>query len=304
MIIMGLWEIMAFFISIRSSIAFLAVGVSSALTFAEANSGTATINVELENPGTPVNFTFSGNPSGTVLPGQSIVEDNLIPGVYTATESSGSPGFELVSINCDDNDSNGNTNTRTTRFNIGNGEAVSCIYLYRKKEQESEGTSSNIPPLPVTPGDPVEPPGSPPSSQPTPDVLQETSDCEPPALVPNQGKWMISNLPGSMVCGSMNIPLTPSSEPGTLQVLDCGRTVIGSGMTDDTAELTMHAVDSGSGRYTGSVGGEQDGIPMTIEFEWDVQSEAFITGSLHSEVSTQGMTCIMSRSYEMRFTGD
>lgn len=65
--------------------------------------------------------------------------------------------------------------------------------------------------------------------------------------------------------------------------------------------MTMRAVDANSGRYTGSVGGSQDGIPMTIEFTWQLNNNEWIVGELSSEVIQQGMTCNMSRPYELKF---
>jgi len=88
-----------------------------------------------------------------------------------------------------------------------------------------------------------------------------------------------------------------------LEIKDCGWTVVGTGMAEGTAPLTMRAVDAGSGRYTGAVGGEQDGIPMMINFSWQLNSAESINGDLRSEVTQQGMTCIMSRPFEMRYTG-
>jgi hypothetical protein len=55
--------------------------------------------------------------------------------------------------------------------------------------------------------------------------------------------------------------------------------------------------------YRGTVGGSQDGIPMTIEFVWQVRDEKRISGSLSSSVSQQGMTCNMSRTYELAYGG-
>ena len=114
----------------------------------------------------------------------------------------------------------------------------------------------------------------------------------------------MNNLPGSMVCGSMiNMPLSPSREQGVLEVTDCGWTVIGTGMAEDTLPVTMRAVDASSGRYAGSVGGVQDGIPMTINFTWQLNSDEWIVGDLSSEVTQQGMTCRMSRSFELKYAG-
>jgi hypothetical protein len=124
----------------------------------------------------------------------------------------------------------------------------------------------------------------------------------PPDLVPKAGHWKVSNLAGRMVCGNMiNMPLTPSQETGTLEISDCGWTVVGTGMAEDTAQLTMRAVDQSSGRYTGTVGSAQDGIPMTIEFSWKLNTDEWIVGELKSQVTQQGMTCNMSRPFELKY---
>ena len=101
----------------------------------------------------------------------------------------------------------------------------------------------------------------------------------------------------------INMPLRPSQETGVLEIRDCGWTVIGTGLADDTAPLTMRAVDATSGRYTGSVGGSQDGIPMMIDFTWQLESDEWIVGDLSSEVTQQGMTCQMSRPFELKYAG-
>jgi hypothetical protein len=40
---------------------------------------------------------------------------------------------------------------------------------------------------------------------------------------------------------------------------------------------------------------------MTITFRWNVESAERITGNLESTVSQQGMTCRMSRTYQLDF---
>ena len=121
-------------------------------------------------------------------------------------------------------------------------------------------------------------------------------------VCPREGAWAVSNLPGSMVCTgavSMTAPLAPGTERGRLEVRDGCATVVATGMGEGTAPITMRR---GAGcAYRGTVGGERDGIPMEIHFTWTVEDPSFITGELSSEVSQQGMTCVMSRAYELRF---
>jgi hypothetical protein len=129
-------------------------------------------------------------------------------------------------------------------------------------------------------------------------VLIAPGDC----ICPKEGSWQVNNLPGEMVCTgsfSMTMPLTPSKGAGTFKIEDNCDTIIASGLSEDEATLVMHR-DSSCG-YQGTVGGSQDGIPMTIEFNWSVLSDEEIEGQLHSLVSQQGMTCTMSRDFELDF---
>jgi len=262
-----------------------------------ADKGSAAISVVVEGAAPPASFMFEGIINGSVMAGASISTGNLTPGDYAATESGGTPGYELVSISCDDDNSQGHINTRTSRFIIDGDESVNCVYLYRQTAIDNAPSGPAAPTTPAT-----SQPDEPQESAPEPDS-PVTGACPPPDRVPRAGVWMVSNLPGTMVCGPMNMPLKPSREPGTLTIKDCGWTVVGSGFSDDTADLTMRATDSSGSQYKGTIGGMQDGIPMEIDFTWSVQSDSFITGDLHSEVTQQGMTCRMSRPYEMKFTG-
>ena len=131
-------------------------------------------------------------------------------------------------------------------------------------------------------------------------VLIASGDC----ICPKEGPWNVNNLPGEMVCTgsfSMTTPLAPNRGAGTFKIEDDCKTIIASGLSEDEATLVMHRNNSCG--YQGTVGGSQDGIPMTIEFNWSVTSDKEIEGSLHSMVSQQGMTCIMSRDFELDFAG-
>ncbi|MGD8532253.1 MAG: hypothetical protein PVI02_08215 [Gammaproteobacteria bacterium] len=198
----------------------------------------------------------------------------------------------LVSISCDDSASATPSaavlERREAIFRLDAGETVTCVFLYRGGDL-AESSAGGVP---VPPGGPDAAPSG------------GSADCEAPEMVPRAGSWLVSNFAGRMVCGSMiNMPLSPSQETGVLEIRDCGWTVIGTGLADDTAPLTMRAVDATSGRYTGSVGGSQDGIPMMIDFTWQLESDEWIVGDLSSEVTQQGMTCQMSRPFELKYAG-
>lgn len=121
---------------------------------------------------------------------------------------------------------------------------------------------------------------------------------------PKEGRWRADNHVGSMVCsGAMNMtmPLKAQRDSGRITVSeDCTR-IHGDSLGDDEADIDMLRQPDCS--WKGSVGGEQDGIPMTIHFRWNVESETRITGDLYSSVSQQGMTCEMKRTYQLDFEG-
>lgn len=117
---------------------------------------------------------------------------------------------------------------------------------------------------------------------------------------PEEGRWRVQNHRGSMVCTgamAMTMPLKPSRQRGTMTVNDDCTRILAEGMSDDEADLTMVLQPDCSWR--GAVGGQQDGIPMTINFQWSLENERRITGDLDSTVSQQGMTCRMSRTFEL-----
>jgi hypothetical protein len=292
-----------------TAIAALALaGGAAAQTPPVPVTGSAIVRVETDPPGAPGNFAFTGVPSGTTVAGGSLAANALESGSYAATASATAPGLVLADINCDDGasqaPSHGAVPTRTANFELDRGETVTCVFRFRKSDVADESTAGAAS-GPQDPGAPAEP-GSGPGSEPggVPGDSGGPGGCVAPAMVPKAGKWNVSNLPGRMVCGSLvNMPLTPSQETGTLVVQDCGWTVVGTPMAEGNAPLTMRAVDNTGSVYTGTVGGVQDGIPMTIEFTWNLNSDEWIVGDLKSSVTQQGMTCNMTRPFELRYSG-
>jgi hypothetical protein len=121
---------------------------------------------------------------------------------------------------------------------------------------------------------------------------------------PKEGRWRVDNHTGSMVCSgvmAMTIPLKADRGHGTLTINDGCSRILAEGMSDDEADLDMALQPNCS--WVGTVGGVQDGIPMTITFRWNVENERRITGDLESTVSQQGMTCRMSRTYQLDYDG-
>ena len=121
---------------------------------------------------------------------------------------------------------------------------------------------------------------------------------------PKQGRWNVVNHPGSMICTgmmSMTMPLEASRSVGTLEPNARCDAVVAKGMSDEEADVTMSVQPDCS--WKGAFGAEQDGMPTTINFHWNVENEEHIAGKLDSEYSQQGVTCRMARTFELDFEG-
>ena len=128
-----------------------------------------------------------------------------------------------------------------------------------------------------------------------------------PALAckcPKEGRWSVNNHTGSMVCSgvmSMTMPLEAVRSTGMLDISSGCDTVVAKGLSEDEKDLTMVLQPDCS--WEGVVGGQQDGLPTTINFHWNVEDETHIAGSLDSTYSLQGVTCRMARTFELDFEG-
>ena len=136
-----------------------------------------------------------------------------------------------------------------------------------------------------------------------PDQLPEYAGMYPTPV--DGAVWNGENLPGTMVCSAPlgTMPLAGSNQSGTIDVQDGGQTLVAEGFGEDLATIIMHAVPGRTGRYRGSVGGTQLGVPMIINFCWQLITDRSITGYMRSEVAVQGVVCNMSRDFMLRSEG-
>lgn len=228
----------------------------------------------------------------------------------TAILAEPTPGFAVTNVTCDDQNSatpsSGDAQSRVASFHIDDGESVTCTFTIAAARRESSTTApGTTTPGSAAPGsggtNPFQDPDKGFTDFPMPDDLPPAAGSFP---VPKAGPWDVTNFTGRMACGTfINKNLKPSRESGVLEVLDGGGTIIGTGLSEGTAPITMHAVAGITGRYAGNVGGTQDGIPMTIEFFWQLITDEWISGYLTSQVSQQGMTCNMFRPFELKYSG-
>ncbi|MEJ2734923.1 MAG: hypothetical protein P8189_15375, partial [Anaerolineae bacterium] len=291
-------------------------------TFTNTRAGTIVIASQTIPDGAAGTFLFTGVPSGTVPSGGTLVASNLEPGTYTSTEADPAPDFELTAVDCDDGasatPSSGDPGTRSAVFNLDPGEMVTCNFT--NTEIRSVVTST------VTAGgaasgatsepdddnsndessnrgtNPFDDPGNDLADFPLPEELPPGAGT---FAAPKPGPWSATNFEGQMGCGdvSLSIPASPP-ESGVLEVLEGGRTLIGTGLQDDqTASITLTADPNITGRYTGSFQGTEQGVPVTINYFWQVVTDEYIVGFLTASLTAEGRTCSVYRPYELVYIG-
>jgi hypothetical protein len=101
----------------------------------------------------------------------------------------------------------------------------------------------------------------------------------------------------------LDIPTSPP-ETGTLEVLDGGQTLVGTSLQEDqSVPITMSADSAYRGRYTGTLAGVEQGVPITLNYVWQVVTDEYIVGYLSSSFTSEGVSCTLYRPYELRYVG-
>jgi hypothetical protein len=278
-------------------------------TFTNARRGALIVATEVSPEGAAGDILFTGVPSGTVSANGTLVVTDLTPGTYTTTAFDDESGLELTDVTCDDGASptasSGDAVTRTAVYNLDAGETVQCLFSFEAPESETgaggsaDGGADGAPEGGINPFDN---PDEALSDFPLPDELPPDAGSYG---VPKAGPWTVTNLAGQMDCGvtSLGIPASPP-ETGVIEVLDDGQTLVGTSLQDDQAgPVTMSADPQIVGRYTGAAEGMEEGVPITIDYIWQVVTDEFIVGYLTSTFSAEGVTCSIYRPYELVYTG-
>ena len=298
----------------RSAIFNLDPGEMVTCTFVNTRRATAVVAAAVEPAGPESSFLFTGVPSGTISAGGTLVVEGLVPGTYTTTEADPAPDFELAAVECDDGasatTSAGDPGTRSAIFNLDPGETVTCTFLNAATASAPETAGGSGGTGPAGGDSPPDANGTNPFASPDPDFDQfPLPDDLPPGagtyLVPRPGPWTATNFAGSMDCSAMSmaIPAEPP-EPGEIQVLDGGATVIASGVSGSAGvDITMNADPALAGRYSGSFQATEQGVPITIDYYWQLVTDEYIVGYLTSTFSAEGVSCSIYRPFELRYAG-
>jgi hypothetical protein len=289
-------------------------------SFVNVRRGTAVIISRAVPEDAGGSFQYTGVPSGTVSSSGTLVVTDLSPGTYTSTQVDPEPDFELKEVYCDDGgsdtESSGDAQTRSAIFNIDPGETVTCTFANVEPGAVYTPTGVIVGGGTDGDGDGTEDDGdSDGGRNPFDDPEVDLDDFTVPEDVPEDagtysapkpGPWSVTHFAGLMACGEfeLDIPASPS-ESGVLEVLDGGQTVIGTGLeTAQGVSITMEAAPEITGRYTGSFDGVEQGVPVTIDYFWQVVTDEHIIGFLTSSLTSEGVTCSIYRSFEMFYTGD
>lgn len=238
---------------------------------AVAAGGTAEVRVETTPPATAGSLRFEGTPAGELSlsqDGAGLITTEVADGQHVSTLAWIDPalvnaGYRLVEVVCND----------VSSERRSHGDPSQRTATFEVEAGETVACTFHL-------------------------AIDTACTC------PEEGRWQVDNHPGSMACSgvmSMTMPLKPSRSRGTLTINDDCSRILAEGMSDDEADIEMTRQPDCS--WMGTVGGAHDGIPMTITFRWNVENEHRITGDLKSTVSQQGMTCRMSRTYQLDYGG-
>lgn len=299
----------------RSAIFNLDPGEMVTCTFVNTRRASAVVAVEVEPAGADGTFLFTGVPSGTIAAGGTLLVADLRPGTYSTTEADPTPDFTLTAVDCDDGSggtaSSGDAASRTAIFNLDAGETVTCTFRNETASAEpspgsSAGTGSNSDGDDGTRDD-----GTNPFERPDPalEAFPLPDDLPPDAgtyLVPRPGPWTATNFAGEMDCGVTSIALSAEpAESGEIEVLAGGATVIASGVSGGAqVDITMNADAAIAGRYAGSFQATEQGVPVTIDYYWQLVTDEHIVGYLTSTFSAEGVSCSVYRPFELRYAGE
>jgi hypothetical protein len=305
----------------RTAIYNLDAGEMVTCTFTNVRRGTAVIASSTVPQDAEGTFQYTGVPTGTVSSNGTLVASNLTPGTYTTTQVDPAPDFELEEVLCDDaasaTTSSGDPQTRTAIFNLDPGETVRCSFTNVAPgavftpttmvgSGSTDGSNGSSGDGGDASGDGINPFDNPEEyleDFPLPEDLPEEAGT---FQAPKPGPWSVTHYQGQMECSGAQLLAIPASPPesGVLEVLDGGQTVIGTGLESaESASITMNAVPEIRGRYTGSFEGQEQGVPVSINYYWQVVTNEHIVGFLTSSFSSEGVSCSVYRSFEMFYSG-
>lgn len=148
-------------------------------------------------------------------------------------------------------------------------------------------------------GDHVGPCGSTPAVE----VRESRHPSQGACTCPKAGVWRVTNLEGYMECNVLGIKRKdkrPDRNDGAIWILndDC------STIFSEAYEKQREDVLMDRGRdclFFGAAPGEEDGTEVIFDGAYKVETEEFITGEYHMEMSSMGIDCKGYSPFEIEF---
>ena len=108
-------------------------GETVTCTFTNTKRGTIIVEKQTSPDGADGDFTFTGDASGIISDGETIVVNNLVPGTYTSTEADPGDAFDLGPSSATTaqsaTPSTVNLGTATATFELDPGETITCVFI-------------------------------------------------------------------------------------------------------------------------------------------------------------------------------
>jgi uncharacterized repeat protein (TIGR01451 family) len=202
-------------------------------------------------------FAFTGTPSGSISTNGGTISASVAKGTYTATEAE-KPGWQLVSIACDDADSRGDLATRTATFVARPGEVVRCTFTNRRlvREPGSIAVRKSVTPTQLQePGGPV-----------TYSVrVRNTSPVTAVTIteVVDDRFGSLEGVAGGNPGGCFDLPITLA--PGAAAVCQFQKTISGAGGSAHVNVVTARGGDEHGNPVSASDSARVDILPRLID---------------------------------------
>ncbi|MDH3223982.1 MAG: hypothetical protein OEO23_09715 [Gemmatimonadota bacterium] len=240
-----------------------------------AGQGTAIVRVESRMSHPDVRFSFFGDVTGTVSPGESLEASGLASGRHSSSQPAPSPWLTLVEIVCDDQQSatpsTGSVGMRAANFNIDGNETVTCTFVY-------DGFEAFV----------------------IPDDLPRGAG---EVALPKPGIWGVTNGPGSMECpGLFSRELGGADyNRGEITVLGDGERIFSDAFDDDREDVMVYRVPQIPGRYTGWVEDTYEGYTVIVHAVYQLITDEWIVGYMAGDMSVESVFCRLYRTFEIRY---
>lgn len=135
------------------------------------------------------------------------------------------------------------------------------------------------------------------------EVVESRKQSQSACTCPRAGIWRVTNLEGWMECKALGIKRKDNradKNDGAIWILNDNCSTIFSEAYEKQREDVL--MDRGRDcLFFGVAPGEEDGAKAMFDGAYKVETEEFITGEYHMEMSSMGMECTGYTPFEIKF---